>query len=260
MSTATLITDIADAVSHQDRETYHRLILANLDVLAKPARIASEGQYALARAMKTALCSVSCTTSNTNHPDDARVWEIEASWAKVLHAFNNRLLIKDSDTRLLANYLIWNRRLRNVDERSLIELAAERGILRLREGKVYVVGLYKKVGNNVFTVDAKGREHRQFMNTIGRQAFSVRWDGYHEAAKLLLDLIPQLPDDYDVTGCYDGKYGARNPSLTATHRSRVLELVRQWESARSASRNIMVKITGTPLQFAKRLPVQGLTR
>lgn len=242
MTNNTLAAQIAAAVASADRDAYHRLILSNLAALERPQKIANEAEYAIARAVKTALCSVSCTTSNTSHPDDARVWAIESAWGKVLHAFNARALIQDSDTRLLANYLLWNRRLMSVSDRSLMELAAERGILRQREGKVYVVGLYKKVGNNVFTVDSNGREHRQFMNSIGRQAFSIRWDCYQDAAKDLHPQIPPLPEDYEITGCYDGKYGARTPGLTRAARCRIVDMVSQWEAAGRATSQIVAKI------------------
>jgi hypothetical protein len=162
------------------------------------------------------LSHLSCFTFNNQHPEEDRVWKLESVWAKVLKQYNRRLLIKDEDTRLVARYLLWRRYFLGVDARAAFVLARQKGILyRSGEGRhsvgLYIVGLDRAVGDNVFTVDRRGREHRKYGRTIGRQALEVLqplpWSG-DEAAAFVASL-PELNGTYRPTSIGDYKHAAR---------------------------------------------------
>lgn len=226
-----VVISLAASLSGETKEEYVRnmqYLLANLEKLENPKTLNSDKDYARARRIKSALCSLSCYAFNTDHPQSDRICSAEGQWAQVLGAYNRRFLIRDAEIKLLANYLLWNRRYTQLDEHALIAIAVDKGILLRRDGRIYVVGLEKRVGNNVFSVDRFKRHHRQYLRTIGRQAFCVTWDCYLDAARPHLERIGELDDECEVTSLGDGKYVAKPPRMPRDCHRRLSTLIKQW--------------------------------
>ena len=155
-------------------------ILANLRVFENDFKIENESDYEIAYVIKGYLCTASCYTFNNNHIENDRVWALEYVYGKAMAKYNKRFLLKDPDAVLIANYLLSSKYYINIDNIAIISIAKKHNILRKSNGYLYVVGLNKKIGDNLFTVDCKGREHRQYRNTIGRQAFPFAMQRYEE--------------------------------------------------------------------------------
>ena len=197
-----------------DYATRQQALLTHLEQVRTPFRIQDENDYRRARAIKSALCSLSCYTSNNRLAQDDEVWRLESAWGAELHRWNRRLLLKEPLDIAIANYLLWHYRLRGpIPTQRVYETARRREILRRWNDEPMVVGLEKKVGDNVFTVDRYERHYRHYGRTIGRQAFWL--PSWQSDAKALTDAtafvasLPELPDDYERTWVRDGKHCAR---------------------------------------------------
>lgn len=209
-----LSAHMAGDVTPANYATRQQALLTQLERFRTPLRIQDEDDYRRARAIKSALCSLSCYTFNNRLAENDEVWRLESAWAAELHRWNRRLLLKEPLDIAIANYLLWNYRLRGpIPTQSIYETAREREILRRWNDEPLVVGLEKKTGDNVFTVDRYERHYRQYGRTIGRQAFWL--PSWHADAKALTDApafvasLPELPEDYERVWVRDGKYCAR---------------------------------------------------
>ncbi|WP_425263269.1 hypothetical protein [Vibrio owensii] len=204
-------------------------ILSKFDSLfeEKP-KISSENDYVKCHKAKGLLCALACYTSNTNHMARDKVWERESVYGIAMHKYNKRLLISDSEVRMRARYLLWNYYFQSVSfHRILSDAIADRIIVKHRNenGKItlFVVGLHYKVGDNSFRVDSKGREHRIYVETVGRQAFPISTqddalESFISANSKLIEDLPELDDTYHETYIGDGKGAARN--IAFKHRER----------------------------------------
>jgi hypothetical protein len=192
-----------------------QLMIKNLDALEVPMKIKTEADYQVAYKIKGELCSLSCYTFNNNLPQDKRVWELESIWGKALTKFNNKLHLKSSEDIVLANYLLSNRRYKIIDHSKLVGYAKKRGFLRIVNGKIAVVGLVKKVRDNVTRLDRRGREYSLFVNTIGRQYFMIELfkDDVFQNDPSLLDGIPVIENGYYDSGFGFGKGSSKRPPI-----------------------------------------------
>ena len=78
-----------------------------------------------------------------------------------------------------ARYVIWSYIFRDVDHAKVLDHLKGSGLLRRdADGRVLVLGLSAKVGDNLFSVDRRGREHRRYVDTLGRQGFYVRTNAH----------------------------------------------------------------------------------
>lgn len=227
---------IAGLHGFPDADTYHtthHAWLARLDEFETPFPVTTEAEYRKADAVRRMLSGLSCYTFNTRHPLNDRVWALESTWAATLVKFNRRLLIKDPDARLVARYLLWSFVFRGPDPRAAFVLARQHGLLRKcsrtdgRGPLLCVIGLDRAVGDNVFTVDRRGREHRRYGRTIGRQAFPVcrtlPWSD--DDAEIFLATIPELDDSYRVTHIGDHKHAARGSAFRREAQRKLLALL-----------------------------------
>lgn len=227
---------IAQLHGSPDAATYHasrQALLARIDEFQTPFPVTTEAEYRKADTVRRMLSSLACYTFNTQHPLNDRVWALETAWAAPLVKFNRRLLIKDPAARLVARYLLWAYVFPGVDPRAVFVLARQHGVLRKRvrtDGRpplLCVVGLDRAVGDNVFTVDRRGREHRRYGRTIGRQAFPVcrpfPWSG--DDAEVFLSSIPDLDETYHVTDIGDFKHAARGSAFRREAQHRLFTLL-----------------------------------
>lgn len=189
--------------------------LDNLDDLEKAFKIQTEDDYVLANSIKGLLCSLSCTTFNTKHPDNDQVWRIESIYGSLMVGYNKKNLLKNRSDILVANYLIGKTTYVGINFNHVLNYAKERNFIRQSNGRLYVIGLLKKVGDNVFSIDRRGRQHRQYVDTIGRQYFAVPSCRYNPT-KEFFDGIPMLDEKTYYEGFFaDHKGGSKYPALCA---------------------------------------------
>lgn len=207
-------------------------ILEKLDsvIPAKPL-IKSEEDYKKHRDIKHLLCSLACYTSNTKHPDSDKIWDLESAYGKEMERYNRRLLIKDSDAKTRARYLIWQKWFINMRHSELIKDVANDGNLAKVTNEngdisLFVIGLRYKIGDNTFRVDSKGREHRQYINTLGRQAIPVCLDAnaiekFTQCHADIAAKIPELDETYYVTRVGDRKGLIKNIAFRASEQNAI---------------------------------------
>lgn len=224
-------TRMAAGLSGLSPEEYVRLMeecVKDLGRFTPPKRLETEDDYRNAHKVKGLLCSLSCYTFNNKHPRNDEVWDLEAAWGALMARYNRRLLIKNPEAKTIARYLLWNRRYRDIAVEHFYKLLRNHGFLcRSVDGGCYVIGLVMKVGDNVFTVDDRGRHYRQYRHTVGRQAFRawlIEDDLGKEAAKAFIATLPLLDETYYVTYIQDGKGCVRRIALRRSECHRILEM------------------------------------
>jgi hypothetical protein len=210
-------------------------LIGKMDIFRSvPANLKDEEEYGHASAIKSALCALSCFTFNNKHPLNDEVWGLEGRWGKIMHAYNRRLLLKDPLDHAIARYLASGRRYNQYawDTPALYERAREKGYLhRTQGGGVALTGIEVKLGDNVFTTDRRGRHHRQYRGTIGRQAFGL--DTKRDCIKQeFIDTLPLLPESYYHVSFADHKNCARSPALRRTELDRVWAFLEQSHKER----------------------------
>jgi len=211
-----------NASKEETREQYvarQNNVMENIDALAPDKKILNEERYERGLACKSAITSLWCYKFNNdikNAELDKKVSLYDAGWGKALAAYNRKFLIKDKSVKSLANYLVWRYARKDLDTVKVLKAAIKYGILRKNEqGSFFVVGLIKKVGDNMFSTDRRGRDHRQYVDTIGRQAFRV--NNYHKEVfanhKTLIAEIPMLHHLDNETYIGSGKGASREPAV-----------------------------------------------
>lgn len=216
--------------AYLNRQQY---LLDHLDDLEQPSAPTCEEEYRHLHAIKSQLASLYCHTFNTEHPAFDRVCRLEDEYGKLLAAYNRRLLVKSRSHVLVARYLLWSRRFAVISKNAAFLVAREFDLLRkVRQDasapwRLVVIGLSRAVGDNVFTVDRHGRQHRQHRRTIGRQAFAIeqshaftpqQWDEF-------LDGIPELDPTYREVYVGDRKHAVRGSAFTREAKREVFDIL-----------------------------------
>lgn len=201
-----------------------------LDALANPVTIKSEEQYAQYLELSSKLSSLDCLTFNIGHPMNKQVYALEIAYNRRIHTWVRKTrVITDKTHKALAKYLTFSRYYPDLQSRQPLESIADKllqaGWLYKHNEALVVAGFNLKLGNNVFTVDRLGREHRKFIVSASPMALPVS----HEKARLLeswkrLDEVPELPDDYRVIYIGDGKGGVRDHRFSSDEANRVFAL------------------------------------
>jgi len=214
---------------------YHdkmKLLISHLEDFKNPGKIKNKTDLKRAWEIKSALCGLSCYVFNNNLSEDLgdKVSLYSNQWYNRIVAFNRTYLVKDSVSKALANYLLWNYYFSSLDPLRVLQIANKRGLLRRKGNEVFVVGIQKKVGDNVFTPDRMGREHRHYLDSCGLQMFSLS-NVYLKAIKAneaFIEEVPVVDEELNYRETYvgDGKGCARYVKMTSTMRNYVLELVR----------------------------------
>lgn len=230
--------DFADrlnaALNCETTEEYrHRndLILANLDRLANPSLPADEAEYKRMYAIKCAVGSLWCSMINNDRPGADRLSALKNAYAELLAKYNRRFLVAGK-AKLIARYLLWRRSFSAVERHVAFLVARELGVLRktrydaTHPWVLVVVGLDRKEGDNVFTVDKHERHYRHYLRTIGRQAFIIDKPHGLEGAELdaFLETVPELDETFRTVSIRDGKYCSRASAFSrkATHEAYAL--------------------------------------
>lgn len=218
---------------YDNADEYKEIMEKRLSALDKfiISKVSNEEEYAFARQCQSALTSLECYTFNQKiegYTD--QIYAQKDVVYKAIKRYNRRFLIKDSLARSVARYLLWSYTFTREDFAKLLEFAVKNNLLRKRttdkgECTFYVVGLNYKVGDNVFTVDAKGREHRRYLESSANQAFplSLNEDRKPYMNDSLISKIPEMEERYSVTYVGDGKGCARSIGLTYKERDRICE-------------------------------------
>lgn len=207
-----------------DYVAFNKSLLDDIERFANPAPIRDEDDYRRAMQVKTALCGAGCFAFNHKDSREPKVADMESQWGRRMQQYNRRLLTKDRLVRAAIRYTLWRFHYNDVSTQKLLMFLADNGALRIdSDMELFVIGIKAKVGDNLFTRDRKGREHRKYVDTIGRQAFYVN-DHTREAASLMAPIkgLPLLDDSYERTSVRDGKGCARPPSLTPAERQLIL--------------------------------------
>ncbi|USD35634.1 MULTISPECIES: hypothetical protein [Vibrio] len=228
-------TDNSAALEIDKRYT---LALEKIDELSDSPVVQNENEYLSQLKVKEFLCALSCYTSKTKHPLNDRVWELESVYGIALSKYNKRSLIKNKDIKYLAKYLSWPYFYTKViDHQQALKAAAAYGILRKNisensdgstRTELYVIGLHYKVGDNTFSVDSRGREHRRYIKTMGRQALPVvvphdEYKLFIEREKEAVSRIPELHNSFYVTYVGDGKGCIRAIPMSNTERNFIIQ-------------------------------------
>lgn len=190
-----------------------------LDLLENPSPIKDEVTYNQYRILSGILCSLSCTTSNRSLPENDQVWSLEAQHNRRLYAWVKKTrLINDPLTKAVCKLLSWNKLFAVYATSShwakLADHALANGALfKDEDGDLVVAGFNYKVGDNIFTVDDRGREHRQYVSTASPQALCLGRKPSNMLANMGWEngkTIPELPEEYRVTYQGDGKGRIKN--------------------------------------------------
>lgn len=193
------------------------LWLDQIDAFERPQPIQSEVQYRVAFRIKQVLMSLDCLAFNLQHPNYDRVCELETDYALAMSKFNKSLLIRDRRASLVARYLLWGRRFRDADPDHVFRVARGCGVLRRFPGVggLVVVGLERKIGDNLFSTGRDGRSYRQFRKTIGRQAFAVRQKLPSIGVELdqFMASVHEIDDTYSLVTIGDGKHCSRSSAF-----------------------------------------------
>lgn len=223
--------------SIQDYTAKNDTIIKSLDKIeavidrAKVKNLADFNKYSQ---VKYLLSGLSCYTFNTKHPQNDRVWELESKLGGKCARWVKSQTVKDSFTLTELAYFTWD--CHYPDDRFMVlrftKDLLSKGLLwkSAKSGNLMVTGMHKRVGDNVFTVDYRGREHRTYVGSMALQAFYVSSrisdmvkDDFIKRGEV--GEIPELPDYYDGVWCGDGKGSARHSRMTYKMRSTLQEVL-----------------------------------
>lgn len=174
----------------------------------------------VAKAIESFLNGLLVTASNRSYDVTltSKAQELMTRVQRRLIGYTNRQIIRDPKLSLLCRYALSDTYFTQCDHARLMSIINDAGYLMKRvtqEGAVrfYIRGLKAKVGDNTFSIDRRGRDHRQYLNVTVEQAFPV----YPSRTAYTLDshpFIKSVPDfdtdKYYLTAFGDGKGLARH--------------------------------------------------
>jgi len=227
-----LLSRIEDCARPGDFHLEARAQLELLPQLLTPFEIVDEETYRAATKVRCMLSSLDCYTLNFPCEQGELVGKVLSRWSQAVVDFNDGVLIKDETARLLARYLLWTKSFTAGDTRACYLLARKHGVLaRLPAGdgrhELVVIGLKRKVGDNVFRTNRRGGEHRCYIEAIGRQGFYPvqRFPFEGPAAVAFLESLPLLDETYHGVSIGDRKYCARPSAFTQPEIQRLYALI-----------------------------------
>lgn len=197
--------------------------LNKIEDAVKSMEISTQDDFKRANDIKSLLCSLSCYTFNKDLPDNDRVWNLETELGKKMGKWTQRILAKGDDN-LMIRYILWNKRYvgDKVIREWILQQLLDKGYVKTFEGKTVLVGIASKVGDNVFTPDYAGRNHRNYNHVCLPQCYLVgeHWESDLEFFKdKELSEVPKI--GYYLTYMRDGKGCARHPKITQKDWSRL---------------------------------------
>jgi len=214
-----------------------RLVHAKDNFLAwsDPPAIETDLEYALYRIRRSLLSSAE--NHAFNQKDEGLRTKLSkrlSQYESAMVAYNRMFELPQGDDRIIARYLLWGRYFMGVYDGAAWLEARDRGVLRKKRREdgagfaFYVVGLRYKVGDNVFTCDSRGREHRQYANTIGCQAIFTQQKMPFSGERLehFAASVPDLDPTFHETDVGDHKHCVKPLSVTRKEKTRMHELLR----------------------------------
>jgi hypothetical protein len=158
-------------------------------------------------------------------PEFDKIAKIESNLGQKMFKFIKRNTIKNSEAKTVARYVLWGKYYSSQKIEEIYEILKKHNILRKKDDRLCIVGLHYKVGDNIFTVDYNGRNHRTYIQWAGFQAifnknrqleqfitYNNKWEE-----------IPELENFYETIGIHDGKYAIRPFGLSEKERSFILK-------------------------------------
>ncbi len=164
------------------------------------------------------LNSVWCFMFNMKLPEEKRQRISEA-----LQKINNHRLTWarkqsrqgcDKEVRPLVKYAInglGSKYYRHFPTRELVELLIEKGLIyrnpyKKSDTTSFVVrGLHLAVGDNVFTVNWKGKQYRNYVQFCAPEAFYLRTEFIAELKQMNTENLPELPPYFEMMSVGDYK-------------------------------------------------------
>lgn len=218
---------------YKNAEEYKNNMQAILNSLPKIiiTKVHNADDYAFARKCQSALTALECYLFNSGIKEhQEQVFNQKDVVFKAIAAYNRRFHIKDQYVRTMARYLLWNYSYRDENLNSILKFLNENGALRRKLStsgscQLYVVGLHLKVGDNVFSVDSRGHEHRRYLSTSANQAFPAHFDNTRLSSidQNIINEVPLIDDDfYSITYVGDGKGCARTIGLNYKEKEYIL--------------------------------------
>ncbi|MBT42577.1 MAG: hypothetical protein CMF12_08640 [Idiomarina sp.] len=214
------INESSDATPHNDAESMAMAVLEGIEKLYPNKPIKTAPEEAQAKALQSYLTGAYCTAWNRHYKDayKDKVQRLLEAIQKRLINYTKRQLIKDPETSLICRYLVASLYYPGCNQGKLLSIVNERGYL-LKEthdnGGVsfFIRGLAAKVGDNTFSIDRRGREHRQYLTVTVPQAFPVYTNGetYTMSSHDFIKSVPELDSAYyHITSFGDRKGCARH--------------------------------------------------
>jgi len=207
-----------EAIEPSDHEALVTWALDNETALMHPPEVKTDVQYEAYYELKRTLSNAWCGSRHNDSRDTIRrLAACEDRIAQALWHYNRKTLVRHRESNLVARYLLTRRGFKDVPIRTAMLLAKACGVLRWEPHAdtgfpvLYVVGLERRVGNNVFTVTKTGRHYRRFLRTIGKQAFvpCKAHDFSPQELAQFCEGLARIDETYHVTYVGDFKGGAR---------------------------------------------------
>lgn len=211
------------------RDAAYDAALSRLDAIVAPACPADDAGYRRLTQARDLLGSLYCYAFSRGRPEFRAVSALEAAFAAVQARYNRRFLATDPLARLVARGHLWRYALSDPDRRALWVLARQHGVLAARRhpttGLLHprIIGLDRSMGDNTFACDAKGRQRRRHLRTIGRQTFHSERElpSALEDAQAFLATVPELDDLWSDVSVGDHKHGATGSRIGAGDQHRL---------------------------------------
>jgi len=159
--------------------------------------------------IKGVISSLYCYAFNHNNNIWKKVGVVEDIIGKKIFNFAKRHKIKDSKVKTVCRYILWKRYYYKQNLEKIYQFLLKNDVLRQNGCSFYIIGLHGKVGNNVFTVDDRGREHRTYVESCAFQAMYINSSTFIEYLNNRKEEIPRLEDRYSGVIVQDGKHCIR---------------------------------------------------
>lgn len=206
-----------------------------LNDLENPSPIKNEETYQDYLTISRRLCSVSCTTSNHDLPENDQVWALEGEYNRLIHVWTKKTrIIKDPLLKAVCKLMSWDRYMPWYNTQQvwgkLADFAlANKALYQDEQKNLVVAGFNVKIGDNIFSIDSRGRDHRKYVSTVAPQAFNVNntaMTALSESEWRRDKIIPVLPSEYVVTWQGDGKGCAKNHRMSDKERALIDQFLR----------------------------------
>ena len=204
----------------EDAESKAMAVLDGIEKLYSDKPIKSAAEEKQAKALQSYLTSAYYTawSRQLGNGYKDRLQSLLEPLQKRLISYTKRQLIKDPEISLMCRYLVASSYYPGCNQGKLLSLVNDRGYLLKKthdNGAVsfFIRGLAAKVGDNTFSIDRRGREHRQYLTVTVPQAFPVYTNGetYTMSSHDFIKSVPELDSAYyHITSFGDRKGCARH--------------------------------------------------